>query len=77
MNTERLVKMVTIDMTSDLLKLEEELERVINCSTMETEKKVKKIKQILNATILIEGSMAKFNSMINNNNLKQEENGKI
>jgi cell division protein ZapA (FtsZ GTPase activity inhibitor) len=77
MNTERLVKMVTIDMTSDLLKLEEELERVINCSTMETEKRVDKIKQILNATILIEGSMAKFNSMINNNNLKQEENGKI
>ena len=77
MNTERLFNIIVTDFTSDKLKLEHELERVIN-SDLETEIKTKTIKNILTNLATIEISLTKFVSMIDNNtNLNTENNGKV
>ena len=69
MNTERLFKIVLVDLTSDQLKLEDELEKTIN-SDMEINIKVSNIKSLLNRMSINESSLTRFNSMIeaNNNN---------
>jgi hypothetical protein len=78
MNTERIFKIVMTDLTCERLKLEEDLERVIN-STLETEFKTQQIKSILNRIIIVDASLAHFSSMMNNNNTNKNEteNGKV
>ncbi len=62
-----------MDLTTDNLKLEQELERVIN-SNKEISTKTKKIKSILSKIVSIDASIIKFSGMINNNEVKQKEN---
>jgi hypothetical protein len=69
MNSDRLFKIILSDLTSENLKNEEELERVIN-SDNEIDVKVGRIKSLLNQISLTEISIAKFSNMltVNNNN---------
>jgi hypothetical protein len=67
MNSERLIKMVIMDYTSDILKIEEELEKTIN-GDLEINRKVQKIKDLLSLMVTTETSLSKFTSMTNNNN---------
>ena len=71
MNSERLFKIIISDLTSEKMKNEEELERIINLD-METDVKILTIKNILKQISLTELSIAKFSSMltVNNNNTK-------
>lgn len=67
MNSERFIRIILTDLSTDLMKTEEELERVIN-SVMDTDEKICLVKQLLEKISLIELSITKFNSMISNNN---------
>ena len=67
MNSERFIRIILTDLSTDLMKAEEELERVIN-SVMDTDEKICLVKQLLEKISLIELSITKFNSMISNNN---------
>lgn len=67
MNSERFIRIILTDLSSDLMKAEEELERVINSAT-DTNDKICLVKQLLEKISLIELSINKFNSMISNNN---------
>jgi hypothetical protein len=71
MNSDRLFKIIISDLTSEKMKNEEELERIIN-SVMETDLKISAIKSILREISLTELSIAKFSGMLmvndNNNN---------
>jgi hypothetical protein len=71
MNSDRLFKIIISDLTSEKMKNEEELERIIN-SDMETDLKISTIKSILRETSLTELSIAKFSGMLmaNDNNNK-------
>ena len=63
-----------MDLSSDALKLEAELEKTIN-SDLDIHIKVKKIKKILKLIVANEASISKFTNMItdnNNNNLKDK-----
>lgn len=65
-----------MDLISDNLKLEEELENAIN-SDVEINSKVQNIKNILSRIVATEATIAKFNKLTNNNNkqLNTENNG--
>lgn len=78
MNGERIFKIVMMELSSDLLKLEEELECTIN-SDIDVNAKTIKIKELLSQIAITEAGMAKFTSMasINNNELNNEQNGKF
>lgn len=66
-----------MDLTTDNLKLEDELERTINFD-QEIVFKLEKIKTILSKMVAIDSSIVKFTSMMNNNNeVKQKEDDKI
>ena len=73
MNSERLFKIIISDLTSEKMKNEEELKRIINLD-METDVKILTIKNILKQISLTELSIAKFSGMLtvnnNNNNTK-------
>lgn len=73
MNSERLFKIIISDLTSEKMKNEEELERIIN-SDIETDVKILSIKNVLKEISLTEISIAKFSGMLtvneNNNNTK-------
>ena len=72
MDGERLFKIVMMDLNSDLLKLEDELETTIN-SSMDVNEKTKKIKKLLSSMAITEASITKFSrmvSMTNNDILK-------
>ena len=77
MDAERFFKIMLTSLTSDLLILEEVLERTIN-SNIDTNSKIEKVKTLLKNISLTENSVSKFQNMITNNN-KQilNENGKI
>jgi hypothetical protein len=80
MDGERLFKIVMMDLNSDVLKLEDELESTIN-SNLGVNEKTKKIKKLLSKMVMVEASIVKFTSMfsINNNNniLNNEQNGEF
>ena len=61
------------DLTSERMKLEEELEFIIN-SRENIHTKVDNIKKVLEKITINEASMIKFASMIPNNNLQNNEN---
>jgi hypothetical protein len=72
MDIERLFKIVMMDLNSDLLKLEDELETTIN-SSMDVNEKTKKIKTLLSSIAITEASVTKFSNMVsitNNDILK-------
>jgi len=73
MNTERLFNIIVTDLTADKLKLEEELERVIN-SNVETEDKIRTIKHLLTTLATTEMSLNKFISMVGNNTKTNTQN---
>ena len=62
-----------MDLSSDGLKLEAELEKTIN-SDLDINLKVGKVKNLLKDIVANEASIAKFTNMItdNNNNLKEK-----
>jgi hypothetical protein len=62
MNSDRLHRLIIAELTSDILKSEQELERVINSNT-ETDKKISDIKRLLGQMITLESSLSKFISM--------------
>jgi len=79
MNTERIFNIIITDLTTNLLILENELERTINSDT-DTTLKLMDIKRLLREISLIESSMTKFRSMVtnnNNNNQNPQENGQV
>lgn len=55
-----------MELASDQMKLEDELEKTIN-SDMEINVKLKSIKSLLSQMTAIDASIAKFTSMTNNN----------
>jgi hypothetical protein len=67
MDGERLFKIVMMDLNSDLLKLEDELETTIN-SSIDVNEKTKKIKKLLSNIAITEASITKFSSMVSINN---------
>jgi hypothetical protein len=69
MNGERIFKIVMMELTSDSLKLEEELERTIN-SDIDVNIKTIKIKDLLSQIAITETSIAKFTNMVSTNNNK-------
>jgi hypothetical protein len=78
MNVERLFKIVTMSLTTDSLKLEQELERVINSDLNITEK-TETIKTLLSKIVTTEASTAKFLTMMtntNNTHTNQSQDGK-
>lgn len=72
MSHERIFKILITDYTSESLKLEEELERLINVS-IDTDVKISKIKEVLAKIASVDSSIAKLTSMfkITNNNTKE------
>jgi hypothetical protein len=81
MDGERLFKIVMMDLNSDILKLEDELESTIN-SNLGVNEKTKKIKKLLSQMVMVESSIVKFTSMFsidnnNNNILNNEQNGQF
>jgi hypothetical protein len=79
MNTERLFTIIVTELSTDLLKQEVELERLIN-SAVDINTKISDIKTCLEKISIIEMSLHKFNNMININNdniPKQKKDGEI
>jgi len=78
MNAERIFRIVMTDLSSERLKLEEDLERVMN-SDIESEFKVQQIKSFISRIAIVDASLAQFSSMMNNNNTNKNEteNGKV
>lgn len=72
MNTERMFKIIVLELSSDKLKIEQELERIIN-SDMEISIKTKKIKYLLAKLVTAEASISKFTSMLQNNENNEEK----
>lgn len=68
MDKNKIIKTVLMGLTTDLFKTEAELESTMNSTS---EIKLKKIKKLLNKMVLIENSIAKFNSLIGENNNKE------
>lgn len=61
----RILNIIKTDINSDKLKLEEELERIINDKTLETDKKIARIKNILKEIAITELSFNKFEDYLN------------
>jgi len=72
MNTERMFKIIVMELSSDKLKIEQELERIIN-SDMEISVKIKKIKYLLAKLVIAESSISKFANMLNNENNEEKK----
>ena len=68
MNAERLLNIVMMEMATDKLKLEAELESHINSKDMTLNDKINMIKGTLIRLASTETGIAKFNELINNNN---------
>ncbi len=69
---ERIIKIIMMELNSDILKLEADLEKTMN-SDMDIDLLINKSKEILSELVLKEKSLAKFNYMINNNNENLKE----
>ena len=74
MNTERLFNLVMTDMTMDKMKLEDDLERIINNKDMSIDEKVSMSKSILYRLSNTENAIATFSNLLNNNNKNEKEN---
>jgi hypothetical protein len=65
MNAERLFKIVIMELTNDIMKLEQDLEGYIN-SELDSEAKVNAIKSTLSKIVNAEASLTKFTKMMSN-----------
>ena len=74
MNTERLFNLVMSDMAMDKLKLEDDLERIINNKDMSIDVKMLETKSKLYRISNAENAIATFSNLLNNNNKKENEN---
>jgi len=75
MDTTRLINIILSDLSLENLKLQEKLERSIN-SNNEIEKKILDTKSILEALVLNELMITKFQSLVSkpdNNEIKNEK----
>ena len=73
MNTERLFNLVMSDMAMDKMKLEDDLERIINNKDMSIDDKIKEAKSLLYRISTTENAIATFSNLLNNNNKKEKE----
>lgn len=74
MNTERLFNLVMSDMAMDKMKLEDDLERIINNKDMSIDVKIMEAKSILYRLSSTENAIATFSNLLNNNNKNEKEN---
>ena len=74
MNTQRLFNVVLLDWSTEKLKIEDDLERVI-ASDDDIDDKSHRIKQLVARLTAVEANIEKFNSMVsvNNNENKEKE----
>lgn len=77
MNTQRLFNVVLLDWSTEKLKIEDDLERVI-ASDDDIDDKSHRIKQLVARLTAVEANIEKFNSMVsvnnNENNEKEKQN---
>ena len=66
MNTERLFTIILMDFSLEKLKIEEELQNVINSDTVVGEK-LSTIKSLVNRLVSIDASIVKFTQLTNTN----------
>lgn len=66
MNTERLFTIILMDFSLEKLKIEEELQNVINSDTVVGEK-LSTIKSLVNRLVSIDASIVKFTELTNTN----------
>ena len=71
MNTERIFNLVMMDMSVDKLKIEDDLERVINDTNIDIDTKVTTVKKLLYELSNTENAITTFSNIINNNNKKE------
>ena len=62
------------DMAMDKMKLEDDLERIINNKDMSIDDKIKEAKSLLYRISTTENAIATFSNLLNNNNKKENEN---
>lgn len=74
MNTERLFSLVMSDMGMDKMKMEDDLERIINNKDLCIEEKISMTKTILYRMSTTENAIATFSNLLNNNNKIEKEN---
>lgn len=74
MNTERLFSLVMSDMGMDKMKMEDDLERIINNKDLCIEEKISMTKSILYRMSTTENAIATFSNLLNNNNKIEKEN---
>jgi len=63
MNTERLFKIVIMELTNDIMKLEQDLEAYIN-SELDANAKLAVVKSTLSKIVTAEASLTKFTKMM-------------
>jgi hypothetical protein len=63
MDTNRFLTIIAAELNVDRLKKEEQLEKLINNNTIDTDEKVKQTKLLLKDITLTEQTILKFNSM--------------
>ena len=77
MNTQRLFNVVLLEWSTEKLKIEDDLERVI-ASGDDINDKSHRIKQLVDRLTTVEANIEKFNSMVsvnnNENNEKEKQN---
>jgi len=73
MSTERLFNLVMTDMTMDKMKLEDDLERIINNKNMTIDEKISITKSIICKLSSTENCIATFSNLLNNNNKIEKE----
>lgn len=72
MNTQRLFNVVLLDWSTEKLKIEDDLERVI-ASDDDIENKSYRIRQLVDRLTTVEANIDKFNSMVSTNNNENNE----
>ncbi len=72
----RIFDIIKSELNSDKLKLEEEIERVINDKNLETNNKVATVKALLKEVAIIEASFEKFKTYIDDTDASKLTNKK-
>jgi uncharacterized protein YoxC len=75
MNTQRLFNVVLLDWSTEKLKIEDDLERVI-ASDDDINTKSYRIRELVARLTTVEANIEKFNSMVSINNNENNENQK-
>ena len=75
MNTQRLFNVVLLDWSTEKLKIEDDLERVI-ASDDDINSKSYRIRELVDRLTTVEANIEKFNNMVSVNNNENNENQK-